>query len=78
MPPTEPPTDPPTESPTEDFTCLTGEQECIPILFKCDGVVADCADASDESFNLCGKLLLFAMTNHSWQALRLMFSLFNK
>jgi hypothetical protein len=64
-----PPTKPPTEPPTEHFTCLTGEQECIPILFKCDGVVADCADGSDESFNLCGKLLLFLKTNHFFNVL---------
>ena len=60
---------PPTKPPTEHFTCLTGEQEYIPILFKCDGVVADCADGSDESFNLCGKLLLFLMTNHFFNVL---------
>ena len=63
------PTEPPTQPPTEHFTCLTGEQEYIPILFKCDGVVADCADGSDESFNLCGKLLLFLMTNHFFNVL---------
>uniref|UniRef100_A0A673WMS1 Low density lipoprotein receptor-related protein 5 n=1 Tax=Salmo trutta TaxID=8032 RepID=A0A673WMS1_SALTR len=42
-----PPTsDPPTCS-TEQFTCATGDIDCIPMAWRCDGV-AECDDNSDE------------------------------
>ncbi|XP_055796432.1 low-density lipoprotein receptor-related protein 5-like isoform X1 [Salvelinus fontinalis] len=38
--------DPPTCS-TEQFTCATGDIDCIPMAWRCDGV-AECDDNSDE------------------------------
>lgn len=39
-------TDPPTCSP-EQFSCLSGEVDCIPRAWRCDGF-AECDDSSDE------------------------------
>ncbi|CAH1258892.1 LRP6 [Branchiostoma lanceolatum] len=39
--------EPPTCAP-DHFTCETGEVDCIPLLWKCDGV-AECTDGSDEA-----------------------------
>ncbi|KAI4889841.1 hypothetical protein NFI96_010472 [Prochilodus magdalenae] len=38
--------EPPTCS-SEQFTCATGEIDCIPMAWRCDGI-AECADHSDE------------------------------
>ncbi|XP_060782751.1 low-density lipoprotein receptor-related protein 5 [Neoarius graeffei] len=38
--------DPPTCS-ADHFTCATGEIDCIPMAWRCDGI-AECADHSDE------------------------------
>ncbi|KAG7329468.1 hypothetical protein KOW79_007642 [Hemibagrus wyckioides] len=38
--------DPPTCS-ADHFTCATGEIDCIPMTWRCDGI-AECADHSDE------------------------------
>lgn len=38
--------EPPTCS-TEQFTCSTGEIDCIPMAWRCDGF-AECDDGSDE------------------------------
>lgn len=38
--------EPPTCS-TEQFTCSTGEIDCIPLAWRCDGF-AECDDGSDE------------------------------
>lgn len=38
--------DPPTCS-TEQFTCSTGEIDCIPMAWRCDGY-PECEDSSDE------------------------------
>lgn len=38
--------EPPTCSP-EQFTCATGEIDCIPLSWKCDGFF-ECEDMSDE------------------------------
>uniref|UniRef100_W5KCE8 Low density lipoprotein receptor-related protein 5 n=1 Tax=Astyanax mexicanus TaxID=7994 RepID=W5KCE8_ASTMX len=38
--------EPPTCS-SEQFTCATGEIDCIPMAWRCDGI-AECADKSDE------------------------------
>ncbi|XP_029697135.1 low-density lipoprotein receptor-related protein 5 isoform X2 [Takifugu rubripes] len=38
--------EPPTCS-TEQFTCTTGEIDCIPLAWRCDGFT-ECADSSDE------------------------------
>lgn len=38
--------DPPTCSP-EQFSCLSGEVDCIPRAWRCDGF-AECDDSSDE------------------------------
>lgn len=40
------PSDPPTCS-ADHFTCATGEIDCIPMTWRCDGI-AECADHSDE------------------------------
>lgn len=40
------PTDPPTCSP-EQFSCVSGEVDCIPRAWRCDGF-AECDDSSDE------------------------------
>ncbi len=42
----QPPSEPPTCS-SEQFTCATGEIDCIPMAWRCDGI-AECADHSDE------------------------------
>lgn len=39
-------TDPPTCSP-EQFSCVSGEVDCIPRAWRCDGF-AECDDSSDE------------------------------
>lgn len=41
-----PVTEPPTCSP-EQFTCASGEVDCIPQAWRCDGV-PECEDSSDE------------------------------
>lgn len=38
--------EPPTCS-AEQFTCTTGDIDCIPMAWRCDGF-AECADGSDE------------------------------
>uniref|UniRef100_A0AAY5EKD9 Low density lipoprotein receptor-related protein 5 n=1 Tax=Electrophorus electricus TaxID=8005 RepID=A0AAY5EKD9_ELEEL len=47
--------EPPTCS-SEQFTCATGEIDCIPMAWRCDGI-AECADHSDEmSCPVCSEL----------------------
>ncbi|NP_001170929.2 low-density lipoprotein receptor-related protein 5 isoform 1 precursor [Danio rerio] len=47
--------EPPTCS-SEQFTCATGEIDCIPMAWRCDGI-AECADNSDEmNCPICSKL----------------------
>uniref|UniRef100_A0A672KIM5 Low density lipoprotein receptor-related protein 5 n=1 Tax=Sinocyclocheilus grahami TaxID=75366 RepID=A0A672KIM5_SINGR len=47
--------EPPTCS-SEQFTCATGEIDCIPMAWRCDGI-AECADHSDEmNCPICSEL----------------------
>ncbi|KAL0155818.1 hypothetical protein M9458_050081, partial [Cirrhinus mrigala] len=40
----------------EQFTCATGEIDCIPMAWRCDGI-AECADHSDEmNCPICSEL----------------------
>lgn len=45
-PPLPPPPEPPTCSP-EQFSCASGDVDCIPQAWRCDGI-AECEDGSDE------------------------------
>lgn len=42
-----PPTPEPPTCSTEQYTCATGEIDCIPMAWRCDGF-AECDDKSDE------------------------------
>uniref|UniRef100_A0AAR2KMR7 Low density lipoprotein receptor-related protein 5 n=1 Tax=Pygocentrus nattereri TaxID=42514 RepID=A0AAR2KMR7_PYGNA len=47
--------EPPTCS-SEQFTCATGDIDCIPMAWRCDGI-AECADHSDEmNCPMCSEL----------------------
>ena len=40
------------------FNCPWGREECIPYKWRCDGIIDDCDDASDEN---CGNYQAFCI-----------------